>query len=231
MKDPLLPTIQWSGEGDAASVFTQMARDEILFSEAAAPWFRLYRWDHPAATIGCSTKVEGVAGELGDRPWTRRLTGGGVVLHDSDWTYTLVVPRHCLPEGMRPQAWYALLHGLLADYSADDGMHLAGCDGPGPADWCFRRAVTHDLLDAEGAKRGGAALRLTRAGLLMQGSLRVDAAIDWPALLQALARQVQPASWPAAWEMSVSRLARDRYESDAWKLDRRWIPPQSAPTT
>src|SRR5204862_2694280 len=80
-----------------------MACDEVLLnavSQLQRPVLRFYGWTEPAATFGYSQKYTDIAQWTKLRPLIRRPTGGGLVPHDADWTYTLVFPEN--------HPWYSL---------------------------------------------------------------------------------------------------------------------------
>ena len=72
-----------------------MAVDAALLQAApslASPVLRFYSWAEPAATFGYFQKYSDVERMTLLRPLVRRPTGGGLVPHDSDWTYSMVFP-------------------------------------------------------------------------------------------------------------------------------------------
>src|SRR5436190_8342495 len=72
-----------------------MALDEALLEFAAtlgAPVLRFYGWTEAAATFGYFQKFADVQCMTKLRPLVRRPTGGGLVPHDADWTYSLIFP-------------------------------------------------------------------------------------------------------------------------------------------
>src|SRR5687768_12129854 len=72
-----------------------MALDELLLSRAAEfghPILRFYSWAEAAATFGYAQRIAEVESFTLLRPLIRRPTGGGLVPHDRDWTYSLVFP-------------------------------------------------------------------------------------------------------------------------------------------
>src|SRR5262245_38614405 len=80
-----------------------MAWDEALLETAPArarPLLRFYAWSEPAATFGYFQKYQEVERMTSLRPLIRRPTGGGLVPHATDWTYSVVIPP--------TDAWYAL---------------------------------------------------------------------------------------------------------------------------
>ena len=113
-----------------AGAAENMAVDFLLlqrYPEPTAARFRHYEWRRPAATFGYSQKIEFVRANLPCEasakqgpavPVTldlcRRVTGGGIVDHRSDWTYALVIPRgHPLEEQPAPLS-YRRIHEALA---------------------------------------------------------------------------------------------------------------------
>ncbi len=112
-----------------------MATDFLLlqrYPEAAQTHarFRHYDWRAPAFTFGYSQKIAYVREQLANLlssevervdpnalsvDLTRRPTGGGVVDHREDWTYTLVVPRgHPLYDARATES-YRLVHATLVE--------------------------------------------------------------------------------------------------------------------
>lgn len=83
-----------------------MAIDSALLEEAASTnriIVRLYRWQEPTLSLGHFQNWEDLVGDSGRidattavrlqaLPWVRRKTGGGAILHDQEWTYSLVIP-------------------------------------------------------------------------------------------------------------------------------------------
>ena len=72
-----------------------MALDEALLHAAprlGQPVLRFYGWTEPAASFGYFQKHAEIERMTLLRPLVRRPTGGGLVPHDADWTYSLVFP-------------------------------------------------------------------------------------------------------------------------------------------
>jgi lipoate-protein ligase A len=196
-----------------------MAVDEALFESAILPSIRFYRWDHPALSFGYFGKYEDVRGSK--RDIVRRWTGGGIVLHGTDLTYSIIVPASA--ELFRARAIYAKVHGALRDALAADGeqAELAQLDSTVISESCFARPVIADVL-LNGRKIAGAAQRRTRRGLLQQGSIQqVELAEDFAA---RFTRELSLDSRPGAWNGSIidraEEIARERYGRSEW-LQRR----------
>ncbi len=69
-----------------------MAIDEALLGSATIPTIRFYRWRSPALSFGYFGKFSDVAIYAAERDLVRRWTGGGIVFHGDDLTYSIVIP-------------------------------------------------------------------------------------------------------------------------------------------
>ncbi len=193
-----------SGLGESAY---NMALDEALLEGAGRtgqPLLRFYGWLEPAATFGYSQSYARVAQLTRLRPLIRRCTGGGLVPHDRDWTYSLVFPPS--------HAWFAL-HARESYFRVHEWLRIAFAQvrlqtelsperrplAPGQ---CFVGAEQSDLL-WRGAKIAGAAQRRTRCGLLIQGSVQPPdsgwARTDWEGAMRKTAEQ----AWGVTWSESA----------------------------
>ena len=153
-----------------------MALDEALMefaSRTGLPVLRLYGWRTPAATFGYSQRYAEVQQLTALRPLIRRTTGGGLVPHDHDWTYSLVFPPSHPWYRIHARESYHAVHDWLRGALARTGLptELASCCQPQRPGQCFIGAEEFDVLWA-GAKIAGAAQRRSGAGLLIQGSVQ-----------------------------------------------------------
>ncbi|MCU0750808.1 MAG: hypothetical protein MUF13_14815 [Akkermansiaceae bacterium] len=198
-----------------------MAVDEcLLLRQPPVPVFRFYRWSRPSVTFGFAEKAAPIRALHPNREMTRRWTGGGVVEHGSDVTYSLVLPRTCAPDWQNSAAVYARVHEAVAHVLRARELPAVRV-GEGtqiPGSLCFQAPVRHDVL-VFGRKVAGAGQRRTREGLLHQGSLQGAAVLPGIArdLACALAGTVEPLSddlVPTASE--VQELAARRYLLPAW---------------
>src|SRR5258706_1480850 len=72
-----------------------MALDEALLEampRLGKPVLRFYGWTERAASFGYFQKYSEIEPLTPLRPLVRRPTGGGLVAHDADWTYSLAIP-------------------------------------------------------------------------------------------------------------------------------------------
>jgi lipoate-protein ligase A len=162
-----------SGPGDAAF---NMALDEALLVEAQSiggPVLRFYAWTQPAASFGYFQRIPDVEKATQLRPLVRRPTGGGIVPHDADWTYSVTVPAGHAWHSLRAQQSYRRMHEWIQSAFARLNVDttLADCARkPRPGE-CFAGHEVDDVL-WQGHKVAGAAQRRTRTGLLIQGSIQ-----------------------------------------------------------
>jgi len=90
-----------------------MALDEALLesvSRLGRPVMRFYSWTEPAATFGYFQKYADVERATHLRPLIRRPTGGGIVPHDADWTYSLEFPPGHEWHSLKAEASYRRVH-------------------------------------------------------------------------------------------------------------------------
>src|SRR5436189_3474293 len=74
------------------SAAMNMAIDEALLETAVVPSIRFYRCRSPALSFGYFGKFSDVAIYAAERDLVRRWTGGGIVFHGDDLTYSIVIP-------------------------------------------------------------------------------------------------------------------------------------------
>ncbi|MGA2029209.1 MAG: lipoate--protein ligase family protein [Verrucomicrobiota bacterium] len=162
-----------SGKCDAAF---NMAMDEALLesvSKLGKPVLRFYGWTEPAATFGYFQKFSEVERATLLRPLIRRPTGGGIVPHDLDWTYSFVVPPNHEWQLLKAEESYRRIHEWIQNAFAklNVATELAPCCKKSAPGQCFAGYEKFDLL-WKGKKIAGAAQRRNKSGLLIQGSVQ-----------------------------------------------------------
>lgn len=222
----------------------QMAADDVALEQAAGHGrcvLRIYRWagaSPHAATFGYSQAwSEAEAGvrrryEAVTFPIVRRPTGGGVVFHDGDLTFSFIFPWTRLFSPMRiyRDIHEAVLMGLRGAGVQSLIWTGAGAQAAaGIARECFSRAEPMDLVDESGVKILGGALRRRKGVGLYQGSLRPE---GLGASMERLGQAVEeglslkwgilfePRPWPPAAAAAADRLRVERYCSDEWNRRR-----------
>ena len=175
-----IPPNQWYLYNDTAhDPFFNMAMDEVLLQEAeniGAPLIRIYDWDRPSVSIGYVQNYD--AAPHDKYTVVRRPTGGGIVYHDDDLTYTAIVPAADPICKLNRIDSYHIFHeailqtlgefGLEAKLSPDD---CASVDRATMQ--CFTTPTRYDVV-ADGKKYAGAAQRRTKSGILHQGSIDLE---------------------------------------------------------
>jgi lipoyl(octanoyl) transferase len=156
------------------SAAMNMAIDEALLEYAMVPAIRFYRWQSPALSFGYFGRFADVADSAGERDLVRRWTGGGIVFHGTDLTYSIVIPTRDAVFTESSMSIYEKIHRVLCDVLEEAGHAAllgteAGVNDPGYN--CFANPVRADVL-IDGRKIAGAAQRRTRRGLLQQGSIQ-----------------------------------------------------------
>jgi lipoate-protein ligase A len=205
---------------------------------------RHYEWRGPAFTYGFGQKAAWVRAQLPSEErfdLCRRPTGGGIVDHRNEWTYSLVIPReHGLWEARATES-YRVVHECLAHALRESGQPAvvknkadppepgglgsatAASIGPGI---CFQRAELYDVVhERSGEKIAGAAQKRNKHGLLFQGSIwkPTVGAVDWEtfgdrfvaALAGAASVAASPMPWPDFNEDEVAGLI-EQYSLPEW---------------
>jgi lipoate-protein ligase A len=206
-----------------------MAFDEALLEIARVignPVLRFYGWTEPAASFGYAQRYAEVSLVTLLRPLVRRPTGGGLVPHNADWTYSLVFPPEHHWYQLRAKESYARVHEWLrsvfarlniATTLAPEARH----DAPGQ---CFVGAEQSDLL-WQNRKIAGAAQRRNRCGLLIQGSIQPPplqlARIDWQQAMCDIALEQWRVQWQPFEPRSgltdrIEELVRSKYDLPAY---------------
>ena len=211
------------------SAALNMAVDEALLAEAPAPLLRFYRWDQPSLSFGYFGRYADVADQAARREIVRRWTGGGIVFHGDDLTYSIVIPANDNAFSESSMAIYEKVHRALRGALGGSGKRavVAGGVDPGRSDIakqanasgynCFANPVRADLM-IDGRKIAGAAQRRTRRGLLQQGSIQgidLENGLSERFALE-LSNNCQPQSLPKAVRCRAREIAAQKYGAEAW---------------
>lgn len=202
-----------------------MAADQALLESAESPVLRIYRWTEPSVTIGYAQNLARIREALPPWPVVRRWTGGGVVLHGEDRTYSLIVPAACDWARTRTLDSYRLVHGGLAAALAGaghEGCRLATQEDVVDDPFCFVAPAVHDVVRGP-AKIAGAGQRRSKIGFLHQGSVQGIALDDgffeaWANQLADKVTVVRDLADSVAERAAV--LRETRYSAESWLLER-----------
>jgi lipoate-protein ligase A len=220
-----------SGKQEAAR---NMALDEALLEAMGRlqkPALRVYGWTQPAATFGYFQKYSAVERATLLRPLVRRPTGGGIVPHDADWTYSFAVPPghewHSLTaieSYRRIHEWIQRAFTKLKVPTELAPSKKAATGSPEMPGECFTGHEQFDLL-WRGKKIAGAAQRRNKLGLLIQGSVQPPLVPvvrgDWEKAMREVAAEVFLILWEdfspdEDLTARAAELARQKYSQSAY---------------
>lgn len=195
-----------------------MAIDEALLDTVEVPALRFYQWAQPSLSFGYFGSYADVAEEESRRDLVRRWTGGGIVFHGDDLTYSLALPGEVAAAFRSSRVIYSEVHNAIQQaLGKSTGVTLATSAAPRISDACFANPVEDDVM-LDGRKIAGAAQRRTRRGLLHQGSIQYGALP--PAFRTGFARALCPAFQPRELSRTLleraDELAREKYATREW---------------
>jgi lipoate-protein ligase A len=174
---PIFAELEVCNDAAPRSAAMNMAIDEALLETANIPSIRFYQWNSPALSFGYFGKFTDVADYAAERDLVRRWTGGGIVFHGDDLTYSIIIPGSAPIFAESSKSIYAAIHSALRDALNIDGQRAelapaaeAAVTDRGYNGACFANPVRADVT-VNGRKVAGAAQRRTRTRLLHQGSI------------------------------------------------------------
>lgn len=161
-----------------------LALDEALlasYGEGDLPIIRLYGWEN-ALSIGRfsnpskSLHLKNVQAHT--IQCVRRISGGGILVHGGDLSYTLIIPRNWLKDAGVKESYRYLCQFLINLYKkmGHTARFAADLDlSETKSDVCLAGIESYDLV-IEGKKIGGNAQRYTNAAVFQHGSIpmRID---------------------------------------------------------
>lgn len=160
---------------DKNSSKKNMAIDEALlqcYKKGDMPILRLYLWDKNSVTIGVSQHIE----DYDFENMAKRITGGGVLFHGQDISYSLVIPSDLL-EGFNIKQSYEKICEFLLNFYNKIGLDV--CYAKDDKDvklfkneYCQVGFEAYDIL-VNGRKIGGNAQRRTKKAIFQHGSIPI----------------------------------------------------------
>jgi lipoate-protein ligase A len=212
-----------------------MAIDEALLESAAVSTIRFYHWRRPALSFGYFGKFSDVEIYAAERDLVRRWTGGGIVFHGDDLTYSIVIPASDPVFEESSIAIYEKIHRALAHALNRVGERAVVAGGVDPGGIaltkhaavsaggynCFANPVRADVM-MDGRKIAGAAQRRTRRGLLQQGSIQSIAVNTDLAQKFAYALSNNCGAFELNRETveRAEELAQQKYGTESWQCKR-----------
>src|SRR6185369_7022749 len=163
-----------------------MAIDEALLRsfdpESSLPVLRLYGWNPPALSLGRFQKAAEVLDLTRCRAdgvtIVRRITGGGVIYHADELTYSLVCAPGQIPPAASIKDSFRVLTGFLLAFYRRLGLEAAYAVDTMPEGtrlgertaFCFAGRESFDIL-VGGRKIGGNAQRRLKGVIFQHGSI------------------------------------------------------------
>lgn len=157
-----------------------MERDARLLAELLpddAPLLRFYAWAKPSATYGHFIDPSQFFAEDTQLEIAKRPTGGGIIFHLSDFTFSVFIPASHPSYTSNTMDTYHFVNqrvlGAIKDFLGEQPALLATeptAENPHCAYFCMAKPTRYDVI-LEGRKVGGGAQRRTRNGVLHQGSI------------------------------------------------------------
>ncbi|HEY5915427.1 MAG TPA: hypothetical protein VJA21_33000 [Verrucomicrobiae bacterium] len=181
-----------------------MALDEALLESMPTlgrPTLRFYGWIEPAASFGYFQRYTEVENLTPLRPLVRRPTGGGIVPHKDDWTYSVAFPPAHEWYSVPAVESYRRVHQWIHDAFGLLGIptELAPATRQTQPGQCFAGFERFDLL-RQGRKIAGAAQRRRRDGLLIQGSVQPPGSVVARSSWERAMRRVAEEQWSIRWQ-------------------------------
>ena len=214
---PWLPEICLFEDTVPHSAAMNMAIDEALLQVIPSPILRVFRWAHPAVSFGYFERWTPIRAAHPQRDPVRRWTGGGVVLHGEDLTYSILIPGSPGAPVCPAERSYAIIHHALCRALNEAGIPAAPASSTGAkiSQACFENPVLHDVL-VDGRKIAGAAQRRTRLGLIHQGSVQFHGA--HPAVPAAFATHLAAVVRQESFDVTAAAaaLVAEKYGTRAW---------------
>lgn len=211
-----------------------MAIDEAIFQRMVEnrvpPILRLYTWNPAALSIGYFQDTESLLikryVEKG-YPLVRRPTGGLVVLHENEMSYSMVgvFARDGFPENR--QVAYKKAHESIKEALSAFGFEVNLYHGKDPGKketFCSSSQIAYDIILSGKGKIGGSAQKVASETLLQHGYISLPEGIDgnclraktienFEKIFQIKLKQQELTEA----ELSLSqKLAKEKYEKWEW---------------
>ncbi|MDH4943971.1 biotin/lipoate A/B protein ligase family protein [Sulfurimonas sp. C5] len=162
-----------------ANASYNMAVDEVLLQssiDSGIPILRIYEWEN-ALSFGRFNKIHEILDlttvDLNKISYARRLTGGGVLVHGGDISYSLIMPKTALHD-LSPKESYRYLCsflinfykklGLEPKFAQDENLHIS------KSNICTASNEPYDIT-INAKKIGGNAQRYSKKTLFQHGSI------------------------------------------------------------
>jgi lipoate-protein ligase A len=165
---------------DKSSAKINMATDEALalsYSKNDTPIFRLYSWEK-SFTLGISQKISDYEYlKEYNHNYAKRMTGGGVLFHGHDLSYSLILPVTYL-EDMNVKESYEKICSFLLEFYKSVGLNAIYVKDDeklqlSKSQFCQVGFEAYDIV-IDGIKIGGNAQRRTKNFIFQHGSIPIE---------------------------------------------------------
>lgn len=160
----------------ALSAQENMNIDNSLL-ESDEPVFRLYFWKENSFTIGRFQNIEDIKNinKFGSN-WAKRMTGGGLLLHGFDVSYTIIIPTKLLGKKNVKES-YEYLCSFIMNFYKKLGLHVEYAkdiipDSLSKSFFCQEGFEAYDMI-CDGKKLGGNAQKRTKNLIHQHGSIPI----------------------------------------------------------
>lgn len=168
-------------ESTPAKASANMEKDAKLLQELAETRetvLHFYDWERPSATYGYFLDPYSYLKENSPLDLARRPTGGGIIFHETDFAFSILIPASHPRFSVNTLANYRFVHELVAKalmlFDSRLKPHLFSketvCAGESCPNFCMATPAPYDVMIGE-KKIAGGAHRRTRSGFLHQGSI------------------------------------------------------------
>ncbi len=183
MKESIIELKTWRLiDSGLCSAEYNMAVDEALlsnFKEGDLPILRLYRWETSLSLGRFSKLSQSVDMQILEKqklPFVRRMTGGGILVHGGDLSYSIVLPRENLKDIGIKESYRHLCKflinlykklGLSAKFAHDLKLSIS------KSNICMASNEPYDII-INGKKIGGNAQRYIKEAVFQHGTIPIN---------------------------------------------------------
>ncbi|MCL2761198.1 MAG: lipoate--protein ligase family protein [Desulfuromonadales bacterium] len=168
-----------------------MAIDEALLAcfdpETSAPVLRFYGWSPPTISLGRFQKAEELLNlqkcENNNLKFVSRMTGGGIIYHADELTYSITCSTKHIPKGTGVKESFRILTSFLLNFYRGLGLkpeYSIDCLSPYShqrAAFCFAGRESYDIL-INRKKIGGNAQKRLKNVIFQHGSIPLIQRVD-----------------------------------------------------
>lgn len=138
------------------------------------PIFRLYSWDENSFTIGRFQNIEDIHNITNyGTNYAKRMTGGGLLLHGFDISYSIVIPINII-KNKNVKESYEYICSFILNFYTKLGLHVKYAKDLNKelskSFFCQEGFEAYDMI-CQGKKIGGNAQRRTKNLIFQHGSI------------------------------------------------------------